>query len=43
MTIEPDGKGGVSIVRGQAALLRADGSMNDSVLDRASEDYRRCV
>lgn len=41
MTIEPDGKGGVSIVRGQAALLRADGSMNDSVLDRAPEDYRR--
>ena len=43
MTIEPDGKGGVSIVRGQTALLRADGSMNDSVLDRASGDYRRCA
>lgn len=43
MTIEPDGKGGVGIVRGQTALLRADGSMHDSVLDRASEDYRRCA
>jgi hypothetical protein len=43
MTIEPDGKGGVGIVRGQTALLRADGSMNDSVLDRALEDYRRCA
>lgn len=43
MTIQPDGKGGVSIVRGQVTLLRADGSMNDSVLDRAFEDYRRCA
>jgi hypothetical protein len=43
MTIQPDGKGGVSIERGQAALLRPDGSMNDSVLDRAFEDYRRCA
>jgi hypothetical protein len=41
LTIEPDGKGGISIVQGQTALLRADGSMNDSVLDRPSEDYRR--
>jgi hypothetical protein len=43
MTIQPDGKGGVSIVRGQTTMVRADGSMHDSVLDRALEDYRRCA